>query len=93
MEQTLLFNISPETLKNLIVSELKKELHIILESKSNTEKKNSPNLLTKKEVCKILKCSEVTLWNWENKGILIPKRTGRLVRYNSKDVEHFIHNR
>lgn len=54
-------------------------------------------LLTRKEVAKILKVSYRTILNWENQGILKPwklKATGRnaRVRYKKSDIEKLIEN-
>lgn len=48
------------------------------------KKKN--NLLNAKQVSKMFGVNRVTLWRWENKGILIPIRMGRTVRYKESDL-------
>ncbi|MCB9202188.1 MAG: helix-turn-helix domain-containing protein [Flavobacteriales bacterium] len=91
MEAILLNQVSPEQLSELIVLGIRDELQKLKEN--FTSKKVNDELLTKKQVCKMLQCSTVTLWHWENKGILIPTRTGRLVRYKKNDIENFINSK
>lgn len=45
-------------------------------------------LLTPKEASEKLKVSLVTLWNWDNRGILKPVRIGNKKRYRSSDIEN-----
>lgn len=91
METILLSKVNPEQLTDLIVTGIKEELKQLLSIKSQPIKENE--LLTIKEVCKILQCSKTTLWNWDNKGILVPIRTGRMVRYKKSEIENFINSK
>ncbi len=91
MEAILLNQVSPEQLSELIISGIRDELQKLKEN--FTPNKVDDELLTKKQVCKMLQCSAVTLWHWENKEILIPTRTGRLVRYKKNDIEKFINSK
>lgn len=61
----------------------------------NINKKNSTiplpartpdELMTRVETAAFLKVSKVTLWNWDKKGILNPRRLGNQVRYLKSEV-------
>lgn len=55
---------------------------------------NKPDkLLTRQQVSKIFGVNVSTLHRWESKGILIPIRLGRKVRYRNSDVEELIKKR
>ena len=44
-------------------------------------------LLTAKQVRELVGVCRMTLHNWERRGILIPVRIGRMVRYKASDIE------
>jgi len=58
----------------------------------NKENKDTPDLITLKEACDILRCHPNTLRQWDRKGILVAFRFGERKdrRYNRKDVLNFI---
>ncbi len=90
--QNLTFTaVNPNQLKDLIVAGIREEFKELISQL--TPQKNQEELLTRKEVCTILQCSMTTLWHWNNKGILIPIRTGRNVRYLKSDIENFINSK
>ncbi|MCT4005148.1 helix-turn-helix domain-containing protein [Elizabethkingia anophelis] len=86
-KQTILIQASPEYLTELIVSGITAELQKI---QLNSSKTNKDELLTRKQVCNLLGCSTVSLWNWANKKKLVPVKLGKIVRYKKSDVELFI---
>jgi len=43
-------------------------------------------LLTRKEVCRLLKISAVTCWSYGKKGVLTPLKIGNRVLYRRSDV-------
>ncbi|SHK54386.1 helix-turn-helix transcriptional regulator [Chryseobacterium polytrichastri] len=90
-EHSILIQASPEYLSELIVSGIREELKRI--QLHFTEKSQNDELMTKKQVCNFLNCSSVSLWNWENKGMLAPVRLGRSIRYKKSDVEQFINRK
>lgn len=49
--------------------------------------------LSPAEVCDRLSVSRATLRNWENDGILIPARVGKIIMYDLRDVETFVRDR
>ncbi|HFK5529522.1 TPA: helix-turn-helix domain-containing protein [Elizabethkingia anophelis] len=85
--KTTLIQASPEYLSELIVSGIREELQKI---QLNSNKTDRAELLTRKQVCNLLGCSTVSLWNWANKKKLVPVKLGKIVRYKKSDVELFI---
>ncbi len=52
---------------------------------------NKPDeLLTREQVSKILRVNLSTLYRWESKGVLIPVRIGKKVRYRNSDIKRAI---
>jgi hypothetical protein len=52
----------------------------IEEAKRNTKNKNE-EYLTPQRLADIMHVSLVTIWSWDNKGILTPLRIGNVKRY------------
>ena len=91
VQQTLITQLHPEQLKDLIVAGIRDEFKELLSQLKPQNKKDE--LLTRKEVCNLLQCSMTTLWHWNNKDILKPIRIGRNVRYRRSDLEAFINSK
>ena len=81
---TQLHDISPDELKESIVSELKAEIQHLSEYLRPID---PPQYLTRKELSEVLKVSVVTLIDWDKKGIIKPYRLGNLVRYKRGEIE------
>lgn len=47
-------------------------------------------LLDRREVGRVLKCSERTIINYEQRGLLKPVRIGGLVRFTADSLREFI---
>lgn len=48
-------------------------------------------LLTVKQVCKMLKITKMTLYNWEKSGKIKRIKMGdRIVRYEKSEIERFL---
>lgn len=64
------------------------KLEATLLDKLNAIETQSPkdDLITPDEVCKRLKISRTTLWNYENKGYLVSKGIGARRYYNWNEV-------
>ena len=62
---TLLQNVSPEDLTELIKEGVKSQLD---ELKKDLQTHNPDELLSRDEVCKLLQIDSSTLWHWTNKG-------------------------
>ena len=62
---TLLQNLSPEELTELIKESLKSQLKDL---KSEFIQNNPDELLTREETCKYFQIDSSTLWHWTNKG-------------------------
>lgn len=59
--------------------------------KANREKPNSEDVwLSVKETCKILKCSEVTLWKLRKEKLLAYSQIRRTIRFKSSDVYNYL---
>jgi excisionase family DNA binding protein len=81
---TQVHGITPEQLKESILSDVRAELKIIAQ---NFQPKKQPEYLTRKEVAIILKVSLVTLSDWNKKGVLKPYRLGNLIRYKRTEID------
>ncbi|MBQ8153823.1 MAG: helix-turn-helix domain-containing protein [Prevotella sp.] len=57
----------------------------ILEGSKNVN--SSDNLLTVDDVCAKFKVNRVTVWRWEQDGLLKGKRMGRRKYYAAADIE------
>ncbi|QQY81860.1 helix-turn-helix domain-containing protein [Tamlana sp. s12] len=94
MEQVVLTSIDLNELVQLLTKNIediilnKKE--VVINQVVNTEQKSE--YLTRKEVAEICKVTSLTtLWNWEQKGKLVPKRkAGKKPLYLRQDVENFL---
>ena len=51
-----------------------------------TTEKDSTTPLTRTDTAKMLKVSLTTLHNWAKQGVLIPKKIGKRVYYDRKEV-------
>ncbi len=80
----LLHNITPDELKEMIISDLKIEIEKLL---AETKKEKPLEYLTRQEVAKILKISLVTISDWSRIGIIKPYRLGNLVRFKSNELD------
>jgi excisionase family DNA binding protein len=70
------------TLREIVASELQKVKSLLTE----TPKDDSDKIMTRAEVCKLLKVSNTTLFNWNNDKILVNYKVGRRVYYKKSDV-------
>ncbi len=71
---------------NELVSQLANSVKEMLTKKEPQPQEQKEEFLTRNETAKFLKVSLVTLWQWDNKGILKPHRIGTKVRYKKSDV-------
>ena len=55
-------------------------------STSSNKNENVDEILTRKQVCKLLKISNSTLFNWNNNTILENHKIGHRVYYKKSDV-------
>ena len=70
------------TLREIVASELQKVKSLLTE----TPKDESDKILTREEVCKLLKVSTTTLFHWNNDKLLVNHKIGRRVYYMKADV-------
>ena len=69
METNMLIQISPEQLSEMIISGIREELQKF--QSVSGKKSNNKDLMTRKEVCDYLQCSQTSLWDWTRKGKII----------------------
>jgi Predicted transcriptional regulator len=62
------------------------------ESQIEEEGLCEPKLLSTDEVCKLLDISRSTLWNWNKRGTLKPKKIGRKNVYYKKEIYDYVSN-
>ncbi len=72
-----------DTIREIVASELQKVIKINISSKLND---STDEILTREEVCRLLKISNTTLFNWDNNKILENHKIGRRVYYRKSDV-------
>ena len=91
MNTNILIQISPEQLSQMIISGIREELQKF--QSVSGEKSNNKDLMTRKEVCDYLQCSETSLWDWTKKGKIIATKVGkRKVLYRKKDIDTFLND-
>ena len=89
METNMLIQISPEQLSQMIISGIREELQKF--QSVSGEKSNNKDLMTRKEVCDYLQCSQTSLWDWTRKGKINAIKVGKQkVLYRKKDVDTFL---
>lgn len=66
---------------------------IATEAAKSSTNSNEEEYYTPQRLATILKVSLVTLWNWDNKGILCPLRIGNAKRYRKSDIEKTLSSR
>ena len=80
LKTILLYNITPEELKDMIVKDLKIEL------KSTLSKVNEPEFYTVKEASNLLNVSKLTIYNYIKKGTLKAFKIGRKYQIKKSDL-------
>lgn len=71
-------------MRTLISEEIQKaNNHLAIKPDKNDD---FNKILSKEEVCNILKVCPTTLYLWDKKGIFVPKKIGRRVYYLNSDV-------
>ena len=91
METNMLIRISPEQLSEMIISGIREELQKF--QSVSGEKSNNKDLMTRKEVCDYLQCSETSLWAWTKNGKICATKVGKKkVLYRKKDVDTFLND-
>ena len=86
MTHIQVYQLSLEDLSTMIRQSVATELQKVSNFISPTPKDESEKILTREEVCKLLKVSTTTLFNWNNDKILENHKVGRRVYYKKSDV-------
>ncbi len=80
-------HVSIENMTSIMREVVATELQKVKELISLTPKEDdSDKILTREEVCKLLKVSLTTLFNWNNDKTLVNYKVGRRVYYMKTDV-------
>jgi excisionase family DNA binding protein len=72
-------------IRSILTEELKKFGNYF--TQDTIESASRDECLTREEVCKMLKVSMTTLYNWNNEGILVNHKVRRRVYYKESDVK------
>lgn len=82
-----LVHVSIEDMTSIMREVVATELLKVKDLISLTPKEDdSDKILTREEVCKLLKVSPTTLFHWNNDKILVNYKVGRRVYYKQSDV-------
>ena len=79
-------NISAEEFLADIRANIRIEIDALKVELSNPQE-NNEELLNRKEVCELLRISEVTLWNWEKEGRIRSYKVNSRNYYKRSDIE------
>ena len=86
MTQIQVFQLSVEDLSTMIRQSVASELQKVSNLITKTPIDDSDKILTREEVCKLLKVSNTTLFHWHNGKVLVNHKIGRRVYYIKADV-------
>ena len=86
MTHIQVYQLSLEDFSTMIRQSVATELQKVSNFISQTPKDDSDKILTREEVCKLLKVSNTTLFNWHNDKVLVNHKIGRRVYYMKADV-------
>jgi excisionase family DNA binding protein len=86
MQQTILYVLTLEDLKNTFSEVVKKEITPLIQN--NTTSKNQEKLLSRFEVAKLLKISLTTLNDRTKRGLIPAYRLGNRVYYKPEEIEN-----
>ncbi len=81
-----LVHVSLEDMTSIMREVVASELQKVKNLNTEVPKDDSDNILTREDVCKLLKVSTTTLYNWNNDKILVNYKVGRRVYYRKSDV-------
>jgi len=92
-EQILMSPITPSELTRLITEGVRDEIVKMMSvNQTSTAENNSEELLTTKEACQYLKCSDVKLWRLRKDGMIPFTKCGRTILIAKSDLQDFINN-
>lgn len=75
------------------IKEMQNKTLQFLETKnhnSNSRSQNEVEWITVKEACKILNCSEVTLWKLRRSNLIPFSKLNRTIRFKKLDVHNYL---
>ncbi|MFC0776566.1 helix-turn-helix transcriptional regulator [Flavobacterium sp. HJSW_4] len=85
-KSNLLVQLNVGDLQQLIQEAVKMELQIIANLFAEKPQEKESELLTRKEVCKLLNVSETTLFHWNNDDTLPAQKIGSRVYYQKAQI-------
>ena len=88
-KENVLLIVSSDDLKQFADYLIKQACEKLLEENA---KLNEEVYYTKDQVVKILKINPSSLWNWSNKGFLMPVKVGGLNRYKKSDIDKILNS-
>jgi hypothetical protein len=91
MERIQVFQLSIEELSTIIRKAVATEIKVA-NLTAPIPKDDSDKILTRDEVCRLLKVSTTTLFHWNNDKILVNHKVGRRVYYMKFDVMRKFNN-
>jgi hypothetical protein len=91
MDKIQFFQLSLQELETIIRQAVATEIKVA-NLTTPIPKDDSDKILTRGEVCKLLNVSTVTLFHWNNQGILVNHKVGRRVYYMKLDVMRKFNN-
>jgi hypothetical protein len=88
-----LVHVSIEDMASIIREVVATELQKVKEFVSLTPREDeTEKILTRDDVCKLMKVTYTTLFNWNKDGILVNHKVGRRVYYKESDVMALFNN-
>ena len=94
MEQIILQGITAEELFKRLDNMIKDQMALFSKQLKNSNPNSSDqDLLSRKEVCQILKISLPTLNTWTKEGLIPSYRIGTRILYKSEDVNSALNKR
>ena len=87
MNQTVIYQVNRDDLKELITQVVQDAVKGMQEAEAKPVEGKGADLMTREEVCEYLGVTTATLHNWNKRGYLESIHVGRLVRYRRADVE------
>lgn len=85
-KSNLIVQLSVGDLQQLIQEVVKSEIQAITNLLAEKPKEKENELLTRKEVCKLLNVSETTLFHWNNDNTLPAQKIGSRVYYQKAKI-------
>lgn len=80
----VIIQVTPELVEEMISNAVMRALSTV------ERQSHDPKFLSVEKTQEVTDVSRTTLWHWERKGILMPVKIGRTVKYRYSDVMNLI---